>query len=190
MIPPSKAYTPRMAPPLSRDLGAEVMPTWYAEPNGCDLKCDRRRPLTSAKKQFTVGPLSEFPPGQCRIHDIGGKSIGIYNRDGELYAVRNLCPHKLAPICYGTIGGTFLPSKQGEWVYGLDGYVLRCVAHAWEFDIRTGESVMMVDRRRLATYPVSVEGDQVVVTMRVSERDDAREEEGRLAPAASPEADT
>src|SRR5260370_21851540 len=154
MIPPSKAYTALMALPLSRDLGPEVMPTWYAEPSGRNLKCDRWRPLTSAKKQFTVGPLSDFPPGECRILDIAGKSIGIYNRDGELYAVRNLCPHKLAPICYGSIGGTFLPSKQGEWVYGLDGLVLRCIAHGWEFDISTGESVLNIDKRRLATYPV------------------------------------
>jgi nitrite reductase/ring-hydroxylating ferredoxin subunit len=123
------------------------------------------------KKQFELGPLSEFPPDSCRILDVGRLSIGVYNTNGEVYAVRNLCPHRLAPICRGTLGGTFLPSRQGEWIYGLEGYVLRCVAHAWEFDIRTGESVMMADRRRLATYPVTVEDGKVLVTLRVRENE-------------------
>ena len=120
------------------------------------------------KKQFVVGPVGDFPPDKCRIVDVAEVSVGIYNRQGTFFAVRNLCPHKLAPICHGTIGGTFLPSEQGEWIYGLDGYVLRCVAHAWEFDIRTGESVFMADRRRLKTYPVTIENGQLLLTMRVT----------------------
>ena len=115
--------------------------------------------------KFALGPLAEFPPGSCTILDVDGKSIGVFNRDGELYALRNLCLDKLAPVCRGTLGGMFLPSAQGEWTYAHDGYILRCVAHGWEFDIRTGESVMKVARGRIATYAVTVEDGLVVVAV-------------------------
>ena len=126
--------------------------------------------MTRPTQDFTVGSSSDFPPGSCRIVEAGGKSIGIYNVDGSFYAVLNVCPHKLAPVCHGTIGGTFLPSKQGEWIYGHEGYILRCVAHSWEFDIRTGEPVLRPGPGRLATYPVHVVGDVVVVTLPASTR--------------------
>lgn len=118
------------------------------------------------KEWVVVGRSEEFQDGRCRIVEVGDLSIGVYNVGGELYAVRNLCPHQLAPICLGAIGGTMLPSGPGEYIYGMDGYVLACVAHAWEFDIRTGEALFGIDRRRLATYPVKVDGGQVALFVR------------------------
>jgi nitrite reductase/ring-hydroxylating ferredoxin subunit len=111
-----------------------------------------------------VGPETDFPPGRRSvIVSIGKRSIGIYNIDGQLYAVQNLCPHKLVPICLGQVAGTMIPCGPGELEYGMEDYVLRCFAHGWEFDIRTGRAVFDVDRRRLKTYPVSVEEGRVLV---------------------------
>jgi nitrite reductase/ring-hydroxylating ferredoxin subunit len=46
-----------------------------------------------------------------------------------------------------------MPSKVYEYIYGLDGCILRCPWHGWEFDLRTGEHV--VDpRNRLKGVPV------------------------------------
>jgi nitrite reductase/ring-hydroxylating ferredoxin subunit len=116
---------------------------------------------------FVVGTIDEFRAGAPpRILDVGGRSIGIYNVDGTFYAVQNVCPHALGPICRGTFGGTFLPSEPGEWDAGLEKRVIRCPHHRWEFDITTGESVMGIDRRKLVTFPVTTQGDEVVVTMR------------------------
>jgi nitrite reductase/ring-hydroxylating ferredoxin subunit len=118
------------------------------------------------KQRFHVGDVDDFPEGRMEVRDVGGRSLGIVNSAGQIYAIQNLCPHQLAEICRGTLGGTFLPSEQGEWIYGMDGLVVRCPRHAWEFDIRTGETVCGIDKRRLATYPVSVEDGRVYVTMR------------------------
>lgn len=116
---------------------------------------------------FVVGTVDEFPPGKLpRILDVGGRSIGVYHVDGAFYAVQNVCPHALGPICRGTFGGTFLPSKPGEWKTGLENRVIRCPRHRFEFDITTGESVMGAVKQKLVTFPVSVEGDEVKVTMR------------------------
>ena len=122
------------------------------------------------KDRFPVGRVEDFPPGSHPIVDVGGRSLGIYNVDGALYAVQNLCPHALAPICMAPVTGTYLPSAPGEFVYGLEGRVLRCTWHGWEYDIRTGEALFGTERRRLATFPVTVEAGQVFVTMRALAR--------------------
>ena len=44
--------------------------------------------------------------------------------------------------------------------------MLRCVWHGWEFDVVTGRALFGIDKRKLLTFPVTVEGDQVMVTMR------------------------
>lgn len=59
-----------------------------------------------------------------------------------------------------------LPSDPGELVYGLDGRVLRCPWHGWEFDVRTGESIGPVDQRDLAMFFVEVESGEVYADVR------------------------
>jgi nitrite reductase (NADH) small subunit len=126
------------------------------------------------KKRFVVCPVSELPLGAKKIVDLGDRTIGVYNSRGTLYAVQNTCPHALAPICIADPSGTMLPSAPGEVKYGMEGLVLRCPWHNWEYDIRTGEALFGTDRRRLATFPVTVEDGQVVVTIRTRAAADAR----------------
>ena len=52
-------------------------------------------------------------------------AIGVFNIHGRYVAVLNLCPHELAPVCLGRLGGTTLPSAPGEWVWGREGEILR-----------------------------------------------------------------
>ncbi len=113
-----------------------------------------------------VGHISEIPDREALIVTVNGRSIGVFNVDGRLYAVKNVCPHKQAPLCRGTVGGTMLPSKPGEFEFGLEGRVLKCPWHGWEFDLATGECLFGISGRRVATYPVEVQDDQVFVEMR------------------------
>ena len=93
----------------------------------------------------------------------GGRyGIGLFNRGGTIYALRNYCPHAGAPVCLGVITGTTesAGSYDASWV--RDGEILRCPWHGWEFDLRTGASVAE-PVRRVASYPVSVEEGWVVL---------------------------
>lgn len=117
-----------------------------------------------------VGSVDDFPLGQMTTVEAGGRQVVIVRREDDVYAFQNLCPHHLAEIAKGTLSGTFLPSDRGEWIYGLDGLVVRCPRHAWEFDIRSGETVCGTDRRRLVTFPAAIEDGRVVVSMRVRRR--------------------
>lgn len=114
-----------------------------------------------------VCSLDELTPGRPHIATVAGRSIGVVRTaDGEVFAVRNVCPHQGAELCRGGVGGTMLPSDAKEYVPGLDGYVLRCPWHGWEFDVRTGGSLFDPDGVRVKSYPVRVEDDRVSVQLR------------------------
>ena len=118
------------------------------------------------KKQIAVGKVDEFPVGQFKIVTVEGREIGIARlASGEFRAVRNVCPHKGAPVCKGFISGTALPSAPGELAYGHDGEVLVCPWHGYEFDLNSGTQLYQNDAVKLLMYPAQLRGDSVVVTL-------------------------
>lgn len=91
--------------------------------------------------RHAVCPVSELPPGERTIVEVDGLSIGVFNVDGEFYALANVCPHQLAELCRGPIGGVVTSSRPGEYDWEREGRIVRCPRHKWAFDITTGESV-------------------------------------------------
>lgn len=108
-------------------------------------------------ERYVVCRASELPPGERKIIDAGGRSIGVFNVHGKYYALRNVCPHQYAPLCRGKITGTSLPSAVGEYLYAREGEILHCPWHGWEFDITTGRSIFNPHKVRVKTYDVTVE---------------------------------
>ena len=49
--------------------------------------------------------VADLPPGQRKIVTVDGRSIGVFNVHGRYYALRNLCPHRRAPLCLGRVRG-------------------------------------------------------------------------------------
>ncbi len=129
--------------------------------------------------KHVVAPAAEIPPGARRIVTLEGRSIGVFNVAGELFALRNACPHQGGPLCQGVLSGFAVPGLPGEYRYVRRGEILRCPWHGWEFDVRTGQSYFDPARTRVQTYPVelvpgpyeaetyqvTVEGDLVVVDL-------------------------
>lgn len=111
----------------------------------------------SGKKLFVVGRAADIPPGDTRIVDIEGRSVGVFNIDGEFFAIRNTCPHAGGPLCRGIRSGMVMSSEPGEYDYIRRGEFVRCPWHQWEFDIRTGRSWFDPDRTRVRRYDVRVE---------------------------------
>lgn len=109
-----------------------------------------------------VGNVSDLGPGSKQIIQVGGRSIGVYNINGEFYAIRNLCPHQSAQLCTGITTSFITSNGPGEFRFEREGEIVRCPWHFWEFDIKTGQ--MMVDpSRRTKTYEVTVERYDVTV---------------------------
>ena len=114
--------------------------------------------------KHVVAREEEIPPGGRKIVRVEGREVGIFNLDGTLYALKNVCAHQGARVCLGKIGGTTLPSEVYEYRYGLEGRILRCPWHEWEYDITTGQAVFDPDVR-VVSYPVEVVGGEVAVTI-------------------------
>jgi 3-phenylpropionate/trans-cinnamate dioxygenase ferredoxin subunit len=106
--------------------------------------------------QYVVGSVEEIPPGARKIIEVAGRSIGVFNINGEFFALRNTCPHQGGPLCEGRVSGFVMARVPGEYTYTRRGEILRCPWHGWEFDIKTGQSWFDPAQTRVRAYPVSV----------------------------------
>ncbi len=107
--------------------------------------------------RHVVASLGEIAPGGCKIVSVQGREIGVFNIDGEHFALINRCPHEGAPLCRGRIVGLAEADTPGRYRLARRGELLRCPWHGWEFDIRTGQSWCNPDTVRARSYAVSVE---------------------------------
>jgi nitrite reductase (NADH) small subunit len=107
-------------------------------------------------------PASELPPGKRKLVMANRREIAVFNVDGALYALFNRCAHHQAPLIAGEIGGTNVPSPVGQLQRGLEGRVLQCPWHHYEFDLATGRC-LSDERLRVAAYEVRLEGPEIAV---------------------------
>ena len=122
-------------------------------------------------RRHVVCRVEELPPGQRRIVDVGGRTIGVFNVNGSYYALLNRCPHKAAPLCLGVLKGLVLGPEPYRYEIEREGEILRCPWHGWEFDVTNGRSIYNPHRVRVKSYDVRVEAaedDPSVETFEVS----------------------
>jgi len=108
-------------------------------------------------KKYLVATVDEISPGKRKIVEIEGKSIGIFNINGEFYAIRNRCPHAGAPLCEGVVSGFVQSEIPGEYSYSRQGEIVRCPWHQWEFDIKTGQSWFDPVKTRVRVYDTQIQ---------------------------------
>ncbi len=89
----------------------------------------------------------DIPPGKVGYAEVDGLRLAICNAGGEFYAIDDVCTHD---------GGSL---DQGE----LQGFNIECPRHGARFDIRTGRVTALPAIVPVGTYPVKVEGDDVLV---------------------------
>lgn len=111
---------------------------------------------------YFVADVQDLPAGTHKIVEASGLSIGVYNIDGEYFAILNYCPHQGAELCKGPVCGTTLPSAVYEFNYGHDQEIVRCPWHGWEFEITTGRSLFS-DKVRIKSFPVRLIDGKVYV---------------------------
>jgi nitrite reductase (NADH) small subunit len=94
-----------------------------------------------------IASRAELPEeGKVREFKSGSRMFCIACVHGQYSALDNHCLHRGAPLGQGVI-------KNGKIV---------CPWHRWEFDARTGQ-LGKASERKVATYTVKIEGDDVLV---------------------------
>lgn len=124
--------------------------------------------------KYVVASAEEVPPGGRKIVDIGGRSIGVFNVDGDYFALRNRCPHQGGALCEGKLWGSLRAKRPGEFEYEATKEILTCPWHGWEFHVRTGQSWCEPRRLRVRRYEVSLEEGAVLT----AEPETQEQEEG------------
>jgi nitrite reductase/ring-hydroxylating ferredoxin subunit len=64
----------------------------------------------------------EVPPGTGKSVTIEGKAIALFNVDGKIYAIDDICPHAGSSLGNGK----------------LDGRIVTCRSHGMKIDVVTG----------------------------------------------------
>ncbi len=113
-----------------------------------DTEPDDAATPVAAERELIVGAISDLQPGACATLELpDGNELAVFNVGGEFYAIENFCPHKGAPLSEGS----------------LCGHVVECGWHGWEFDVRTGQCLTVVDT--LKTYALKIEDGLVSVVI-------------------------
>jgi len=92
--------------------------------------------------------LSEIPPGSVKEVQLAGQAIALANVGGTLYAVNNTCLHRGGPLGEGQ----------------LEGNVVTCPWHGWQYDVTSGKAVQNPSVR-LSCFPTELRGDEIYVDL-------------------------
>ncbi|MEK7467201.1 MAG: Rieske (2Fe-2S) protein [Planctomycetota bacterium] len=96
----------------------------------------------------TVATVDQVPPGCALRVNIQAREIGLFNHGGQLFAIKNLCPHMGDALHKGKV------TELGRVV---------CPGHAWHFDLSTGKCTSGQTEASVRTYPVVVQGDDILI---------------------------
>jgi len=90
--------------------------------------------------------LAALPPGGSKYVTVNGENVALFRKGDEVFAIGDTCPHQGGSLSEG-------------WV---EGDIVTCPLHGWEFDLRTG-ACMTVPGENVGAYRVSVENGAIFV---------------------------
>jgi len=93
-----------------------------------------------------VATVADIADGAGKTVEAAGKQIALFNVGGKFYAIDNACKHRGGPL------------GEGE----VDGGMVTCPWHGWEYDVTTGAN-LDDPSVRLGCYPVKVEGNDILI---------------------------
>lgn len=103
-----------------------------------------------------VCPLDDFGPGETRSIYLEGKMVGLFNIDGQLYALNNRCSHARGPLSEGRV------EVDGDACH------VTCPWHYGVFDLKTGAPVDGVVNKPVDVYQVEVRDGIIYVGTKVT----------------------
>jgi 3-phenylpropionate/trans-cinnamate dioxygenase ferredoxin subunit len=95
----------------------------------------------------TVCTSDELPEGQMKIVEVEGLKIGVFNADGELYAIEDRCSHDDGPLAEGT--------------FDAAACTVECPRHGSLFDLRSGRPKTLPAYVPVETFDVRVEDGEI-----------------------------
>jgi 3-phenylpropionate/trans-cinnamate dioxygenase ferredoxin component len=94
-----------------------------------------------------VCTVSQLPAGERKLVEWEDLEIGVFNCDGEYFAIEDRCSHDDGPLA------------EGE--FDAETCTVECPRHGSLFDLRTGKPKTLPAYEPVDTFPVHVDNDTV-----------------------------
>ena len=107
--------------------------------------------MGSMTERVRIAALSEIPVGSSHEFTAAGRVIALYNVDGTLYAMDDLCSHDLAWLSEGS----FDPKTRA----------VRCPKHTSTFDVTTGRPKTLPAIKPVKTYATKIEEGRILLLL-------------------------
>jgi toluene monooxygenase system ferredoxin subunit len=95
---------------------------------------------------YEIMPYDDLWIGEMIGVEVGGVKVLVLNVEDEVQAYLDRCPHRASALSEGT----------------LEGSMLTCATHLWEFDALSGRGINP-ESSRLIRFPVRVENGMIYV---------------------------
>ena len=96
----------------------------------------------------SVAKIEDVSPGSGIVAEVEDKSLAVFNVDGDYFVIDNTCIHRGGPLGEGD----------------LEGNVVTCPWHGWEYDVKTGACTNNPDAC-VKSYVVTLDGVDIKVEM-------------------------
>lgn len=93
-----------------------------------------------------VAKTSDLAPGEKMLVEYDDEDVGLFNINGEFYAISDVCTHDDGPLIEGQ----------------LDGEHVICPRHGARFNVKTGAQTMPAIYP-VPLYTVKLEGDDILI---------------------------
>ena len=99
-------------------------------------------------KFIPVADLKDIPPGTAKVVAVQNVEVALFNLEGSIYALDNMCQHAGGPLGEGKITGD----------------IVICPWHGYRYHIKTGQYIKNPEMS-VACYPVKVEDGKISVAV-------------------------
>ena len=103
--------------------------------------------MSGTQRWVRIASTADVREGEALGVTLEGLDLALYHVGPDWYCTDNICTHAFARLTEG-------------W---LDGHIIECPLHAGQFDVRTGEGCGDPIDIDLKTFPVRVDGSDVLV---------------------------
>lgn len=104
---------------------------------------------SESQRWIAIAKVDDVEPSDVQRCQVGEQCVALFNVAGRLYATDDICTHAHAHLSDGYI----------------DGETVECPLHQGLFHIPTGRAMSSPVTENLKTYPLRVDGQDVLIAI-------------------------
>ncbi len=101
-------------------------------------------------QSIQVAAVAALPAGTSKLVEVNRTRIALFNLDGEIYAIEDVCTHDGGPLVEGKL---------------VNGCQIQCPRHGARFDIRTGAALSFPAFEPTRTYAVQIQEGMIWIEL-------------------------